>query len=140
MSEDFTTPGLEATLRRSLEALDRRDFDAALTAYLPDAVWDTSVVGIGVFRGRDAIRGLFEDWWGTYTDLVQVLEEFRPLGNDVTLGVLTMRGRPEDSSGFVELRYAGVLTWAEELIERATIYTDIDVARAAAERLAEERG
>ena len=55
MSEESTTPGLEATLRRSLEALDRRDFDAALTAYLPDAVWDTSVgVGFGGCHASDS--------------------------------------------------------------------------------------
>jgi hypothetical protein len=33
-----------------------------------------------------------------------------------------------------------VLTWLDGAIERATNYFDIDEARAAAERLAEERG
>jgi len=51
-----------------------------------------------------------------------------------------MRGRLAGSSGSVELRYAGVSTWADGLIERVTTYLDINEARAAAERLAEERG
>jgi ketosteroid isomerase-like protein len=50
------------------------------------------------------------------------------------------RGRPPDSTGWVELRYAAVYTWRDGLIERATQYSDIDEARAAAERLAQERG
>jgi hypothetical protein len=33
-----------------------------------------------------------------------------------------------------------VTLWTDGLIERSSIYTDIDEARAAAERLAEERG
>jgi hypothetical protein len=33
-----------------------------------------------------------------------------------------------------------VVTWIDGLIERTTNYFDIDEARAAAERLAEERG
>jgi hypothetical protein len=41
---------------------------------------------------------------------------------------------------FVERRVAAVAVWADGLIERLTTYTDIDEARAAAERLAEEPG
>jgi hypothetical protein len=36
--------------------------------------------------------------------------------------------------------YAPVAIWAEGLIERVTMYSDIDEARVAAERLAGERG
>jgi hypothetical protein len=37
--------------------------------------------------------------------------------------------------------YGGVAIWRDGLIERFTVYaTDIDQARAAAERLAQERG
>jgi hypothetical protein len=35
---------------------------------------------------------------------------------------------------------ASVATWTNALIERTTTYPDIDEARAAAERLAQERG
>jgi hypothetical protein len=38
------------------------------------------------------------------------------------------------------MRFAAVTTWVDGLIERNTNYTDIDEARAGAERLAEERG
>jgi hypothetical protein len=44
------------------------------------------------------------------------------------------------STRFVESPMASVATWANGLIEWTTTYPDIDEGRAAAERLAEERG
>jgi ketosteroid isomerase-like protein len=123
------------------EESNRRDIDAAIAWYAPDAVWDASPAGAGVFEGRDAIRSFFEDWHGSYEDFEEVLEEFRILGNNVTLGVISMRGRMRGGSGVLAERHAIVWTWREGLIERATVYgPDIDQARAAAERLAKERG
>jgi hypothetical protein len=43
-----------------------------------------------------------------------------------------------DLAAEVTIRYAVINVWVEGLIERSTNYTDIDEARAAAERLAEE--
>jgi hypothetical protein len=54
--------------------------------------------------------------------------------------VILQRGRPEGSSEFVELRLAAVAILREGLIERFATDTEIDEARAAAERLARERG
>jgi ketosteroid isomerase-like protein len=140
MPEEPTTPDLEEAIRRLTEAANRRDVDAGLAMYSQDAVVDNTPIGAGVFEGREAIRGFFEDWAVTYEDFEQTLEEVRDLGNGVTFGLFLMRGRPARSSGFVELRYAGVSAWTDGLIERVTTYLDIDEARAAAERLAQERG
>jgi len=93
-----------------------------------------------VDEGREAIRGFYEDWRDPFEDYEQVLEELRDLGNGVTFAVLHQRARPRGSSGVVALRYAAVSTWRNNLIEQLTIYTDIDEARAATERLAEEQG
>jgi hypothetical protein len=40
----------------------------------------------------------------------------------------------------VRLRYAAVAVWGAGMVERVTNYSDIEAARAAAERLAESRG
>jgi ketosteroid isomerase-like protein len=140
MPDESTTSDLVVVFRRSLEASDRRDWDAAMTVYRPDAVWDMSAGGLEVFEGRDAIRGFFEDWWAGYEDFEQRLEQFCELGNGVTFGVVLLRARLRGTGGVIELRYASVTTWAGGLIERSTLDTDLDEARAAAERLAEERG
>jgi ketosteroid isomerase-like protein len=139
MPDESTTPDLAAA-RRSTEAFNRRDFDTALAVLAPDSVWDFSSIGMGVFEGREAIRGFCEDWLGTYEDYEQVTEELRDLGNGVIFGVSHQGGRPRGSSGLVALRYAGVGTWRDGLLELLTLYLDIDEARAAAERLVEQRG
>jgi hypothetical protein len=54
--------------------------------------------------------------------------------------MVRQRARLPDGSGFVELRNGAVDTWADGLIGGSTIYAHLDEARAAAERLAEERG
>jgi ketosteroid isomerase-like protein len=54
MTHEPTAPDLEETFRRSIAAIGRRDFDGARAAYGPDAVWDGSPTGVGVFQGRDA--------------------------------------------------------------------------------------
>jgi len=140
MAEESTTPDLEHMTRRSLEAFNHRDFDAALAMYAPDAVWDMSSAGLGVFKGREAIRGLFNDWIGSYEDFEHELQEFSELGNYVTLYSGIQRARPSGSDSWLQLRWATATTWADGLIERVTVYLDVDEARAAAERLAKERG
>jgi ketosteroid isomerase-like protein len=124
--------------RRIVEAFNRHDFEGAFAAYGPDAVWDMSPMGMGVFEGREAVLGFFEDWLDPYEDFEQVMEEFHDLGG-VTFGVLLQHARPRGSSGVVALHYAVVGTWRDGLVERFTLYSDIDEARAVAERLAEER-
>ena len=55
----------------------------------------------------------------------------------MTLTVALQRGRLHGSSATIVLRYAAVARWANGLIQRQATYTDIDEARAAAERLAQ---
>ena len=98
-----------------------------------------SPLGIGVFEGREAALGCWVDVRGSYEDFEQVIEEICDLGNGVGFGVVFARGRLPGSAGWIELRYANVWIWTEGLTERITYYTDINEARAAAERLAEER-
>jgi ketosteroid isomerase-like protein len=139
MLEEPTTPDMEEVFRRANAAVRRRDIDGGLAAYKTDAVWDASMTGVGVFEGREAIRGLFEDWLGAYEDFEQMIEEFRDLGDGMALVVLLQRARLKGSTAWVELHYAMVLIWSDGLILRVTTYIDIDEARAAAERLAKER-
>jgi hypothetical protein len=54
--------------------------------------------------------------------------------------VVTSNAHLASSGGEVRQRNAVVGEWADGLIVRMTLYTDIDEARAAAERLAKERG
>ncbi len=139
MSEESTTPDLVELNRQAIEAVGRRDFDAAMTAYGPESVWDTSALGLGTYRGVEVIRGSFEEWTAMYEDFAVEIEENLDLGSGVMLSVTRQRGRMAGSTGYVEFLYASVTEWADGVIERVTPHTDIDEARAAAERLAAER-
>jgi len=61
-------------------------------------------------------------------------------GHGVVFPAYREDGRPVDSDGRVERRQAQVTVWAAGVIERSTVYTDVDEAGTAAERLAQERG
>jgi len=82
MSEESTTPDLVELGRGLFAAANRRDFDAILRRYAPDAVWDMSPLGgLGTFEGHIAIRGFWEDWYASYEDFEIEPEEERDLGN-----------------------------------------------------------
>jgi len=140
MSEESMGPDDALPSQRVIQAGNARDIDTVMGFYASDSVYDLSSVGMGTFEGRTAIRSLFEDWWGSFEEYEQKAEETRNLGNGVTFSIIVMRGKPPHSSAWVEQRYAAVAIWTDGLIERTANIFDIDEARAAAERLAEERG
>jgi ketosteroid isomerase-like protein len=136
---ESTTADLEERDQRFGRALSRREVDAVAAMFAPDAVWITADFE-GLFEGREAIRGLIDDFVKSFEDLEHETAEFRYLGGGATFSVIVQRGRPRNSTVFVERRLAAIVVWADGLIERLTTYTDIDEARATAERLAKGRG
>jgi ketosteroid isomerase-like protein len=138
MAEKSTTHDLVELNRRFIDAANAGDIDAALNLFAPDIVWEAGTVG--TFEGRPAVRGFFQDWLDAYDEFEFVAEEIRDLGNGVTFSVFIQRGRPRGTTGWVRVRYGAVATWLDGLLRRYTSYIDIDEGRAAAERLAEERG
>jgi ketosteroid isomerase-like protein len=138
MSGKPTTPDLVELTHRFFEAANKREFDSIPSFYAPDAVLDSMGMGAS-FEGVAAIRGFFEDFIGAYEEWEVEPEETLDLGNGVTFSVALQQGRPVGSSGRVQMRFASVGLWADGAVVRQTLYTDIDEARAAAERLAQER-
>jgi ketosteroid isomerase-like protein len=142
MPEESTTPDLVELVRGSAEAANRRDVDALVAFYAPDAFIDgTRTIG-GLWRGRAAIRGVVEDWMGAYEELEWAVEEPVELGNGVVFAVVSQKGSPVGVTGYVQQREGWVWVWVGDLIASLTTYPEagIDEARAAAQRLAEERG
>src|SRR5271170_4935713 len=104
--EQSTTPDPVELNRRAIEAVGRRDFDAAMTSYGPESVWDTSALGLGTYRGVEVIRRSFEEWTAIYEDFAVEIEENLDLGSGVMLSVTRQRGRMAGSIGSVEFLYA----------------------------------
>ena len=135
-----TTPDLVERWQQASEAAERRDFDAVMSVYARDAVWDASLSGVGSFEGTAAIRRFLEDWIGAYEDYEYKQQEGLDLGNGVVFVVACVDGRLVGSPARVRERWAWTAVWVAGVIVRVTARNDIDEARAAAERLANERG
>jgi ketosteroid isomerase-like protein len=140
MPEESTTPDLVELVRRQLDAVNHRDAETLASFAAPDVVYDTSPAGFGVYEGQEAIRVFITGYWDLFEDLRFELEEVLDLGNGVTFSVNRQHARPIGSSAEVQAREAHVTAWVDGKVKRVTVYSDIDEARAAAERLAEERG
>jgi hypothetical protein len=140
MTDESTTSDLVELTRRALEAFIAGDIHAAMNPFASDIVFEAPETAFETFEGRAALRGFFHDWLDTYDELEVAAEEIRDLGNGVTFGVFIWRGKPRGTTGWVQFRQGSVATWVDGLVRRNTIYLDVDEARAAAERLAEERG
>jgi ketosteroid isomerase-like protein len=140
MPEESTTPDAVEPTRRFLDAMNRRDVDALMSFFAPDAMWEALGAGDERLRGLTAIRGMLEDWLRPYEEYQVDAEEVVDLGNGVVFLLAVSNARPINSSAFVQGRQGFVSLNDGYLITRITSYTDPDQARAAAERLAEERG
>jgi len=138
MSQESTIPDLVELTRRQFEAGSRRDLDAVLSFYAPDAIWEAVSLGSS-FNGVAEIRGFLEDWLGAYEEFVMEPEQILDLGNGVVFVVTRLAGRPVGSPGSALMRRRPlVFIWAEGLVAQVTApSSDIAEAHAAAERLAE---
>jgi ketosteroid isomerase-like protein len=140
MSEESTAPDLVELVDGAFEAVNRRDLDALMRFYAPDALVDmTRTLGVAL-EGRGALRGVVEDWMAAYEEMEWAHDASLDLGNGVVFAVVRQKGRLVGTTGYVQQREGWVWVWAEGVIVNHTIYHDIDEARAAAERLAESRG
>lgn len=101
-------------------------------------MWESQ--GLGTFEGVSAIRDLWEDYDSSYENVRFEAEEILDFGAGVVLCVNLHTARAPASAQHVRRRVAFVYTWVEGLVTRVSEYANIDEARAAAERLAEERG
>lgn len=140
MSDEPATRDLVELVRGFFEAGNRRDLDAILSFYDPDAVLESVSLGT-TFEGVAAIRGFLEDWLGGYGQYEMEPEEILDLDNGVVFAAICMTARPAGSTGSaLKRRRPLVLTWEDGLVTRVTApASDIDEARASAQGLAESR-
>lgn len=139
MAEESTPPEAFKSMRRTMVAFSRGDFDAQMSVYAPDAVLDMSARGLGVFEGLAAIRRFWEDYYRSFEDLGFELDEVLDLGRGVIFAVVRQDARPVGVRAHVRTREGWVSVWDRGVFIRGSSYADIDEARAAGERLAQER-
>jgi ketosteroid isomerase-like protein len=137
--EESATPDLVRLTRQAIDASNRGDIDAILGLFAPDAVWE-SLDGIGVFKGATAVRGFLTDWLSSYEVFDTEAEEVANLGGGITFVVVRQSGRLLGAAGRMQQRFAWAIAWERRLAVHVFAGMDIEKARPAAERVAEERG
>jgi uncharacterized protein (TIGR02246 family) len=138
MAEESTTPDPREIARDMAEAASRGDVDAYMSHFAEDAVWVTRV-GTRL-EGITAIRSYSEEFNASVEGFHAELLEGDDLGGGVMFSTARQGGRPGGSASELHEHVAYVSVLVDGLVESMTTYSDIDEARAAAERLAEERG
>jgi ketosteroid isomerase-like protein len=113
------------TVRRSYEALNQGDVDAALEALDAEAVWRDSaeLPGGGEFHGREALGRFLGDFLAEWRDFHQEIEDLVVARDRVGLVIhLTAVGR---SSGIaVDTRYGHVWSMRDGRGVRVDAYRD----------------
>jgi ketosteroid isomerase-like protein len=140
MSEESMTRDPVELTRSSFACAEAADIHGIMSFVGPDSVWDITAWSFGTYEGPRAIRRFLNDWIGSFAEYRREPEEILDLGGGVVFAVGVTRGRPAGRRDEIRLRGAAVYTWEEEVAKQVTFYRDPDEARAAAERLAQERG
>ena len=120
--------------RRGLEAWNRRDFDAALELYDPDAEWDNSRVFVDQepLRGREALRAYWAEALGRWSEFEWVEEELIE-GEGWVVAVVRMRATGSVSGIALDQRFAFLAELSDGRVTRQALYPTKDDALAAAE-------
>jgi ketosteroid isomerase-like protein len=140
MSEEACDRNPVELTRGFYETMDRDwDFDTLADFFASDAVWDLSGSHLGIYEGVAAIGDFLVSYWATWEDHHHEIEEILDFGHGVLSVAIWEDGCPRGSDARVQARHLQVFEWVQGEIVRITGYPDIDEARAAAERLAEDR-
>jgi ketosteroid isomerase-like protein len=122
--------------RRSMQATNEGDFDAAMAAFAEDAAFDVSAAGVGRFEGRAAVRSYLEDWIGSYERQELSRWDGVDLGGGVVFVDAQLEALPAGSTASVRERWAFTAIWSAGAIAEVVASQDVDGARGAAGELA----
>src|SRR5438445_11076610 len=100
MTEESTAPDLVELNRQAIEAVARRDFDAATRSYGPASVWEMGPAGLGTLQGVAAIRAALDEWTAIYEDVEVEIAAHLHLGDGDSLAVVLQRGAIGRSTGY----------------------------------------
>ena len=121
-------------VRSALGAFDR-NLDRVAEFWDPDIDWraiEGAPDDIGVFRGHDAMRRYYEQWYDMFGDLRGTVEELIDAGEDRVVAVFHVFARMKGSEAEVDMRLGIVCTVRNGLIVRGREYATREQALEAA--------
>jgi ketosteroid isomerase-like protein len=121
-------------VRRSVEELDPT-FAHVVALWDPEIDWraiEGAPDDVGVFKGHEAMRRYYAQWFDTFDDLRAQPEEVIDVPDDRVIAVLHVTGRMKDSEAEVDMRLAILYTVRDGLIVRGREYATREQALEAA--------
>jgi ketosteroid isomerase-like protein len=110
-------------VRRSFEAFQRGDYEAAMDAIDPRIEYDLTHFPDGkVYLGHEGIREAFRIWMGTWEDYRQELDELIDAGDDEVIALVRESGRGKGSGIELERPTAGLWTLRDGRAVRIRFY------------------
>jgi ketosteroid isomerase-like protein len=126
------TDQASATARAVIDAYNARDLERLIGQFHPGVEWHTTpgFLWPGPYRGRDAVRGLFEHWWQGWdtghADATELESE-----DDRVMVSADVHGRSAGDGLDVHVPLNWVLHVSDGLIHLVVSYESADEARAA---------
>jgi ketosteroid isomerase-like protein len=130
MSQENESVGV---VRAMYEAFNRGDWEAVLAQLGPEIEFETDPrhPKAGVYRGREAFRGLWEDIEAPFERTVVEVEEFFTSGDQV-VAFITMRRQPVGSTGELAIRIGELWTLRDGKLVRGRAFGEREKALEAA--------
>jgi ketosteroid isomerase-like protein len=123
-------------VRRVFEATNRGEARSVLELYHPEVELEAggalgSLVGGGVYTGRDGIRRFYRAYYEAWEHVDYEIEELIDAG-DLVVSVVTNRGRGRASGIALDWRVPGLWTIKDRHIVRVVFFSSRDEALQAA--------
>jgi ketosteroid isomerase-like protein len=125
------TAGPSETVRAVIADYNARNIDAMMEHFREDVVWHTTpgFLWPGPYRGRDAVRGLFEHWWQGWSTGRVDPTEIEAAGDRVALSA-DVHGRTAGDGSDVHVKLNWVFYVRDGLIELVRSFETPAEARA----------
>ena len=125
------TGGPSEIVRAVIAAYNERDMDAMLARFDANVVWHTTpgFLWPGPYRGRDAVRGLFERWWQGWDTGYADADELVEANGEVMVSA-DVHGRSAGDGLDVHVRLNWVFHVSDGLIDLVRSYDSPAEARA----------
>jgi len=120
-------------VRRALAAMDR-SLDRVVEFWAPDIDWraiEGAPDDIGVFKGHEAMRRYYGQWYETFENIDSQTEELIDDGEHV-VAILRVVGQMKGSDAKIDMRLGIVYSVKDGLIVRGREYASREEALAAA--------
>ena len=126
------TGGPSEIVRAVIDAYNARDLDAMLARFNDNVVWHTTpgFLWPGPYRGREAVRELFEHWWQGWDTAYADAEELVESGDRVMVSA-DVHGRSAGDGLDVHVELNWVFHLRHGLIDLVQSFESADEARAA---------